>query len=197
MARTGKKNSIPSDYPKLDMPKATGERRRGQGAYGIVNKNGQREYADTMVNAHKPIEQLKSYKEWTRVKGLKRTLIAHYSECGSLIIACNLTNIHPSTVKQWLVHDEEFREDYDVATDMAVAILEHEARRRALEGSDRLLEFLLKSLKPEVYRERYEVKQEVSGDYIIDLSPPNGLSAAESETASTHQLNDTTMEVLE
>jgi len=46
-----------------------------------------------------------------------------------------------------------------------------EARRRAMEGSDRLLEFLLKSLKPEVYRERYEVKQEVSADYVIDISP--------------------------
>jgi hypothetical protein len=88
-------------------------------------------------------------------------------------MACNYANIHPSAVKQWLANDNDFRNDYDVATDMAVAILENEARRRALAGSDRLLEFLLKSLKPDVYRERYEVKQEIAGDYIIDISNPN------------------------
>jgi hypothetical protein len=109
---------------------------------------------------------------WIKVTGLKRAFLYAYAECGSLIIACNLANVHPSTVRQWLARDAEFTEAYDTATDNAVAILEMEARRRALEGSDRLLEFLLKSLRPEVYREKYEIKQEISTDYIIDLSRP-------------------------
>jgi hypothetical protein len=170
-----KKGKVSDEYPKHELPKITTPQVRGAGQAGKSNtldKDGKRRNLE-MVNGHKPVEQLESYKQWSKVQGLKRTFIAYYSDCGSLIIACNYANIHPSSVKQWLANDDDFRNDYDVATDMAVAILEHEARRRALAGSDRLLEFLLKSLKPDVYRERYEVKQEIAGDYIIDISNPN------------------------
>lgn len=187
------KRAIP-DMPKAgDMPQPTTKRVRNAGLAGasnLLDKDGKRRNLE-LVNGHKPIEQLESYKQWSKVNGLKRTFIAHYSECGSLIIACNLTNIHPSSVKMWLANDEDFRNDYDVATDMAIAILEHEARRRALAGSDRLLEFLLKSLKPEVYRERYEVKQEIAGDYIIDISNPSQTLIAPSiDSASADVLDE-------
>lgn len=188
-----------TDLPKHEIPKATAPRERSRKVVSShVTKDGRRKN-DDLVNAHKPIEQLESYKEWARVKGIKRTFIAYYSECGSLVMACNYANIHPASVKGWLAHDEEFRNDYDVATDMAVAILEHEARRRALAGSDRLLEFLLKSLKPEVYRERYEVKQEVAGDYIIDISNPSGrtIEPITDEAINAHAVNDSTMELLD
>jgi hypothetical protein len=109
---------------------------------------------------------------WIKVTGLKRAFLIAYAECGSLITACNVANVHPSNVRSWLTQDTEFLAEFDTATDNAVAMLEMEARRRALEGSDRLLEFLLKSLRPEVYRERYEIKQEIATDYIIDLSGP-------------------------
>lgn len=187
------KRAIP-DMPKVgDMPQPTAKRIRNAGLAGasnLLDKDGNRRNLE-LVNGHKPIEQLESYKQWSKVNGLKRTFIAHYSECGSLIIACNLTNIHPASVKMWLANDEDFRDDYDVATDMAIAILEHEARRRALAGSDRLLEFLLKSLKPEVYRERYEVKQEIAGDYIIDISNPSQTLIAPSiDSASADVLDE-------
>lgn len=117
------------------------------------------------------LESHEAYKTWMRVKGTKKSFIATFSECGNISIACNIVGIHPMTVYGWLRNDEEFNEDYNTAVDFAVGTLEMEARRRAMEGSDRLLEFLLKSLKPEVYRERYEVKQEVSADYVIDISP--------------------------
>lgn len=193
------RNNRPHDLPKLEIPPATAPRQKTRKVdSGHITKYGKRKKED-MVNAHKPIEQLESYKEWAKVKGIKRTFIAYYSECGSLVMACNYANIHPASVKQWLVHDEDFRNDYDVATDMAVAILEHEARRRALSGSDRLLEFLLKSLKPEIYRERYEVKQEVAGDYIIDISNPSGgttITTAD-EAINTYTIDNTAVGVLE
>lgn len=163
----------PSDFIRSDSPKATG-----------------RAVRNSVIAKTPPVEQVDSYKSWARVKGVKRTWIAYYSECGNLSMACNYAKIHPSTVHYWLAHDEDFVKDYDDATDMAVSILEHEARRRALAGSDRLLEFLLKSLKPEVYRERYEVKQEVAGDYVIDISNP-------SQAAITPAGHDTADEFLD
>ena len=183
---------ISDELGKFELPKITTPKVRGAGLASKSNsldKDGKRRNLE-MVNGHKPVEQLESYKQWSKVQGIKRTFIAYYSDCGSLVIACNYANIHPSTVKMWLVNDDDFRNDYDVATDMAVAILEHEARRRALAGSDRLLEFLLKSLKPDVYRERYEVKQEIAGDYIIDISNPN-------QTLITSAINDTAEDILD
>ncbi len=44
------------------------------------------------------------------------------------------------------------------ALDQSVEDLEAEARRRAREGSDVLLIFLLKANRPEKYRERHEVR---------------------------------------
>lgn len=170
-----RKRDIPdlprSELPEVTVPHVTGSKDANNAKISrTIAADGTRRREP--VNGVRPIEQLASYQQWARVKGLKRTFIAHYSECGSLIIACNLTNVHPSAVRGWLAQDEVFRDDYDTATDTAISLLEHEARRRALAGSDRLLEFLLKSLKPEVYRERYEIKQESTGDYIIDISTP-------------------------
>lgn len=151
----------------------------------MMTPQGERRAGDK-VNRGKPLEQTEGYKTWARTKGLKRTFIAYYADCGVLSMACAYANVNPQTVKLWLASDPDFQQDYDDATDMAVGILEHEARRRALAGSDRLLEFLLKSLRPEVYRERYEVKQEVAGDYIIDISNPNQATV----TSAVHEPTD-------
>jgi hypothetical protein len=132
-----------------------------------------------------PVETLESYKTWMTVQGYKRTFLVAYSECGNIIIACNITGIHPRNVSAWRAFDPVFKEDFEVATDMAVSLLEQEARRRALEGSDRLLEFLLKSIKPEVYRERYEFKQEITTDYVIDISPIRQVEDANTDTSGS------------
>lgn len=158
-----------SAYMKPDTPPPTTPYTRPKQT--SLTPQGERRGGER-VRAGKPLEQTEGYKLWARTKGLKRTFIAYYADCGVMSIACAYADVSPKTVKKWLDHDADFRLDYDDATDMAVGILEHEARRRALAGSDRLLEFLLKSLRPEVYRERYEVKQEVAGDYIIDISNP-------------------------
>lgn len=167
--------SKPSDLPKLDLPKPTAKRERLSG-----NRNTSKEL-DMKTGEFLPGHGKRSKDHglipevklnWIKVTGLKRAFLIAYAECGSLITACNIANIHPSSVRSWLVQDTEFLSEFDTATDNAVAMLEMEARRRALEGSDRLLEFLLKSLRPEVYRERYEIKQEIATDYIIDLSGP-------------------------
>ena len=45
--------------------------------------------------------------------------------------------------------------------------MEAEARRRAMAGSDLLLIFLLKGLKPEKYRERHDVTGKKSGPFRL------------------------------
>jgi hypothetical protein len=53
--------------------------------------------------------------------------------------------------------DASFARDWLQAREDAVDILEAEARRRALTTSDSLLVFLLKSLRPETFRDRVDI----------------------------------------
>jgi hypothetical protein len=167
----GRTKLLPNmDKPKNTAPRETRKTSGNRNTGRLINPETG-EYLEASVERRKEIESSEAYKTWMRVKGTKKSFIAAFSECGNISIACNIVGIHPMSVYGWLRNDEEFNEDYNTAVDFAIATLEMEARRRAMEGSDRLLEFLLKSLKPEVYRERYEVKQEVSADYVIDISP--------------------------
>jgi hypothetical protein len=168
----GKGKTLPNtEKPRSTAPKGTRTSGNRNVSRYIDTKTGEFKEGVSQQVRDNP-ESLEAYRTWMKVKGIKKAFIATFSECGNMSIACNIVGIHPMTVYGWLRTDEAFQEDYNVAVDFAISTLEMEARRRALEGSDRLLEFLLKSLKPEVYRERYEIKQEVSADYVIDISPP-------------------------
>jgi hypothetical protein len=61
--------------------------------------------------------------------------------------------IDRSTLYRWR-QTPEFREQYKAARTIGVDRLVEEAWRRAMRGSDRLVEFLLKAHKPEVYGDR-------------------------------------------
>ncbi len=54
--------------------------------------------------------------------------------------------------------DKEFRKQWADAIEDGIEVLEAAARQRAMSISDTLLIFLLKAHRPEVYRDRYEVK---------------------------------------
>jgi len=91
-----------------------------------------------------------------------------------------------SRAYQWRKKDQAFAEAWDVALEAGTDRLEDEAYRRAVEGiittrytkngdeyttinySDRLLELLLKSRRPERYRERYDV--ETTGETKITVN---------------------------
>jgi hypothetical protein len=53
--------------------------------------------------------------------------------------------------------DASFAADWLRAREDAVNMLEAEARRRAMSSSDSLLIFLLKSLRPETFRDRVDI----------------------------------------
>lgn len=107
----------------------------------------------------------------------KGAFLAAFRETGNVRLACEAAEVGRSSHYRWLDEDPEYREGFGLAKEDAADILEAEAKRRAVEGveeptgwykgepggyirrySDTLLIFLLKGLKPEVYRERLEVR---------------------------------------
>jgi len=116
----------------------------------------------------------------------KRKFLEAFAELGNRREACKKAGIGKTTPSIWARKDQQFLEEWETARKMATHVLEEEAHRRAVEGweepvfykgeqvgtvrkySDTLLIFLLKGLKPETYREKYEVtKQETQPQEVI------------------------------
>lgn len=110
-----------------------------------------------------------------RQRRLQIAFLASYSVTGSVMIAASHAGIDPATHRNWLKTSPVYVEGFDLARDYAADLMEREARRRALAGSerpvfqggrlvgtelvysDRLLELLLKGSMPEKYKERHEL----------------------------------------
>lgn len=76
---------------------------------------------------------------------------------GTLTSGCRAARCSPHTVYKWREHDQAFSiRELEVRNEFADS-LEIEARRRAFAGSDRLLEMLLRAVRPEKYRERLDI----------------------------------------
>jgi hypothetical protein len=95
----------------------------------------------------------------TRVKALRwrPAFLATLRNTANVRESCLVAGINRDTAYHARKQSAEFRQQWDVALQDACDILETEARRRALEISDTLLIFLLKSHRPEVYRERVQI----------------------------------------
>ena len=78
---------------------------------------------------------------------------------GNVRASCQASGVPRSTIYHWRNKFVTFRKLWDEAMDDACDILQAEAWKRAIDGeSDRLLIFLLKAHKPEVYSERYQLE---------------------------------------
>ncbi len=107
----------------------------------------------------------------------QRGFLAAFRETGNVRLACKAAGVGRSSHYRWLEKDPAYREAFDQAKEDATDVLEAEAHRRAVEGveeqvgwyrgvaggtvrrySDVLLIFLLKSLRPERYRERVDLR---------------------------------------
>ena len=127
---------------------------------------------------------------------------------GNIVRTCAEIEIPRRTVYNWKAKnadgdyaDPEFMALYEIAREEAVAVLEAECHRRAVEGdptpitvageremvnkkSDVLLIFLLKAHAPEKYRERYDMsfKGSVEHTGVVKLyMPDNGRGPGEDE----------------
>lgn len=77
-----------------------------------------------------------------------------YRMVGTVRGACRLIHLHQDTWYKWKREDPNFASKIEDYRDIVADDLEEEAIRRAKNGSDLLMIFLLKGHKPEKYRER-------------------------------------------
>ena len=115
-----------------------------------------------------------------QVERLKSRFLESFARVGNVTAAAEACGVRRTGVYEWLERDEVFTAAYRLAELQATEVLEREAWRRACEGteepvhylgervdtvrkySDVLLIFLLKGRKPDMYRERVDVNQNVT-----------------------------------
>ncbi len=90
-------------------------------------------------------------------KKKRETFLSVLSETGSVTQAAKAAKLDRANLYRLRKNDEAFAEAWAEAEELGVEALEDEACRRAFDGSDTLLIFLLKGKKPDKYRERTEV----------------------------------------
>lgn len=109
------------------------------------------------------------------------------SKTGNVAASCRKAKVNRSLVYSWRNEDETFAEAWDEALDIAIEMLEEEARRRAQDGvlepvyylgakvgsvrkySDTLLIFLLKAHRPGKYRDHHSVEHSGPGGKPIAI----------------------------
>lgn len=93
-----------------------------------------------------------------------RTDRARAKFLAALAETCNVTHsarvagISRSAAYEWRDDDETFAAEWTDAEEQAADALELAARERALDGSDRMMEILLKAHRPDKFVERRENK---------------------------------------
>ena len=88
----------------------------------------------------------------------RKPFLKAFAETGMVIEACKIVPIGRMTVYDERQRNEDFALAWADIEERSTEELEGEAIRRAKNGSDVLLIFLLKSRRPEVYRENVRVE---------------------------------------
>lgn len=108
--------------------------------------------------------------EFTEFTGKKRRFLELFAKIGTVTHAAEGSGISRQSVWIWKKEDEAFARAMAGAEEQRIDALEKRAFQRAEEGSDVMLIFLLKSLRPKRYRE--QVTHQHSGEVVsrFDLS---------------------------
>lgn len=119
----------------------------------------------------------------------KRLFLASLARYGNVKLACTAAKMARDTAYTWRAKQPDFKAAWEDALKDAVNVLEREAYRRAVKGTDKpvyqqgvqvgtireysdtLLIFLLKGAAPDKYRER--VQTEHSGELKLSVSYVN------------------------
>lgn len=99
----------------------------------------------------------------------QKAFLAAYAKTGNISDAARLAKCDRSNHYHWMA-DPDYAEKFQAAQDNAVEDLESVARRRAKAGSDLLLMFLLKSLRPATYRDNFKGEIKVHTPQRVDYS---------------------------
>jgi hypothetical protein len=87
-----------------------------------------------------------------------------FAATGNVRLAASAAGVSRDTPYKRAQSDPEFGAAWLRAREDAVDMLEAEARRRALASSDQLLMFLLRSERPDKYRERMELRVDLRAE---------------------------------
>ena len=87
----------------------------------------------------------------------RKAFLIAYAQCGTLKGAAEAAGIGRTVHYNWLGQDD-YAEAFTVADRMAGKSLEDEAVKRAFDGSDTLLIFLLKGAMPDKYKDRQHIQ---------------------------------------
>ena len=107
----------------------------------------------------------------TKRRNWKPDFIAALAEAGTVTEACRKSGISRTTAYHARQQDEAFALQWADVEEEGTELLEKVAVQRAVDGSDTLMIFLLKSRRPQKYREN--VKIEHGGEirtYLDELS---------------------------
>ena len=96
-------------------------------------------------------------------------LVALAKTNSSVTMACEAGGIRRATIYAWRQQDEDFAKAWDSALEEGTDRLEEEAARRALNGSDVLLIFLLKARRKEKYADLHRQWHSGPGDEAIKV----------------------------
>ena len=99
----------------------------------------------------------------------QQAFLAAYAKTGNVTAAARQAKCHRASHYDWLA-DPDYGDAFQQATDEAVEGLEAKARKRAKHGSDLLLIFLLKSLRPAVYRDNFKGEVSIPKPTRVDFS---------------------------
>jgi hypothetical protein len=113
-----------------------------------------------------------------RTPGKRRIILASIARGLTVEEAAHKARVSRRMVFEWKASDEEFRRDFDAAYDSGTDVLESIARKRAIDGSDALMIFMLKTRDPARFNRKMLT---ISGD--PDL-PPVTVAAAQSQPVS-------------
>lgn len=87
----------------------------------------------------------------------KKRYLSAVEQVGTLTAGCRAARVSPHTVYQWREFDLEFSLLEQEARNRCADELEAVVIRRAKRRSDLLAMFMLKAMRPEKYRERFDV----------------------------------------
>jgi len=112
------------------------------------------------------VKRIRMSESWRQV------FIGHLSMTGNITVSCEMTGISRQTYYQTYSQYPDFASMADDALEQFRDSLEYVALTRALDGSDRMLELLLRANLPSKYRERSDINQTITHDYRVEIGSP-------------------------
>ena len=108
------------------------------------------------------------------VEARKRAVVlcSHIAKFAAFSVAADLSGVPQSTAYAWRARSPEFQQMLAAAEERRIQLLEAEAWRRAVGGSDTMLIFMLKAARPAVYRENHTVELTGPNGAPLELSDP-------------------------